>query len=793
MTLSHLKFRTRLLIAFSIVFVLFGGAMYISFQKLNDTKKILSDLYNFSLTINKSVNDIYSDAIKVHHELEELVHEENKENIAIRIKEVKELDENIHKKFKVISYHFKGNKKDVEKAHNTFKEWKNTQNYIIQLKINNKNSEAEEVLENKCAKQAGAVFKDLLLLSDISKKWADQSYFNNLNEIEQKKEELLWILLFILFASLVVAVLVSRSISVPIRKLVKKIERNHQFKGENSSTKSRKSEQELLTLAVDELDALSTKLEDFNKNLQYKVNEATSNLRESKERYILAVGASNMGIWDWNLPTKNIYFSAVWKKQLGYKENELENSFKTYKQLLHPNHVQRVFKELKEYIKNPVGKFKSDFKFKHKNGNYIWIQSTAEALKDEQDKTTRLFGMHRDITKYVLHEKTIQKQYTQLQIAKDKAEESDRLKTEFLNNMSHEIRTPMNGILGFSNLLANPELTNEKREVFVSIIQNSGSQLLQIIDDILEISRLGTKQVKVLNEEVCLNDVLFELFSVFDIKAKENKTPLYLKKELSDKKSTILTDKTKLNKIVSNLLENALKFTSEGFVEMGYQLLHNELKIYVKDTGIGIDKNKQQLIFERFSQAEKELSKNTGGLGLGLSIAKENAELLGGEIIVESIKGKGTTFYINIPYNPVFKNIETGSEIIEPKYTLLIVEDEEINYLHLETLLVAILKLDCLILHAKNGKEAVEICKNNTTIDLIFMDIKMPIMDGYEATKKIRKFLPNIPIIAQTAYSTKEEEKEAIEAGCTYFISKPINKDSLINVIQNQLKEINKN
>ena len=788
MLLSNLKFRTRLLIAFACVFVLFGGAMYVSFQKINDTKKILSDLYNFSLTINKSVNDIYSDVIKVHHELEELVNEENKENLAARIKEVKDLDEGIHKNFKIIFYHFKGEKQEVEKTYNTFKDWGIIQENIIQLKINNKKSEAEAILETKCAMQTKAVFQDLLILSDISKVWADQLYFNNLNDFEQKKKELLWILFFILFLSFVVVVLVSRSISIPIKHLIQKIEKNHHFNGSRSSNKSHKSEQELLTLTVDELDVLSTKLEDFNKNLQNKVKEATSNLRESKERYELAVGASNMGIWDWNLPAKSIYFSNVWKKQLGFEENELENSFKTFKQLLHPNHVQRVFKELKEYIKNPVGQFTSDFKFRHKNGNYIWIQSTALALQDKQGKTIRLFGMHRDITKYIIHEITIQKQNTQLQIAKEKAEESDRLKTEFLNNMSHEIRTPMNGILGFSSLLANPELTDEKREVFVSIIQNSGNQLLQIIDDILEISRLGTKQVTVLNEEVCLNDLLFELFSVFDIKAKEKKLPLYLKKRLSDEQSTIITDKTKLNKIISNLVENALKYTNEGFVEMGYQLHDTKLKIYVKDTGIGIDKNKQQLIFERFSQVEKELSKKTGGLGLGLSIAKENAELLGGEITVDSVKGEGTTFYIIIPYNPVYSIIETESEIIEHKYTILIAEDEEVNYLYLETLLVDILKLDCLIIHAKNGKEAIEICKNNTTIDLILMDLKMPVMNGFEATTEIKKLRPNLPIIAQTAYSTTEDKEKALLVGCNDFIIKPIDKKSLIIIINNHIK-----
>jgi len=418
-----------------------------------------------------------------------------------------------------------------------------------------------------------------------------------------------------------------------------------------------------------------------------------------------------------------------------------------------------------------------ELKFYNKAKKEINTLTNATIIK--LNGVPHLLSMVTDITKRKKAEAEIIK-------AKERAEESDRLKTEFINNMSHEIRTPMNGILGFSELLSSQDLTPEKQKNYINIIQNSGKQLMRIIDDILEISKLGTKQVKAINEKICLNDLLLELFSIFDIKAKENKTPLYFKKGLSDKESVIFTDSLKLSKILSNLLENALKFTNTGSIEFGYKLIHNKIEIFVKDTGIGIKSEKQETIFERFSQEEKEVSEHAGGLGLGLSIAKENAELLGGTITLESEKGKGSTFYITIPYRPVAKNNITKAKKanMENKKTntILVVEDEEVNFIYIETLLEYFEK-DIIVLHATDGKQAVDFCKKRSDIDFVLMDLKMPVMDGYEATKEIKTFRPNLPIIAQTAYSTPEEKAKAMTAGCDDFISKPISKEIFSKVI----------
>ena len=374
--------------------------------------------------------------------------------------------------------------------------------------------------------------------------------------------------------------------------------------------------------------------------------------------------------------------------------------------------------------------------------------------------------------------------------AKEHAEKSNRLKSEFLSNMSHEIRTPMNGIMGFAELINRQDLTDKERNEFASIIMNSSEQLLRIINDILEISNLETKQVKVYPEETNLEVMLQELFAVFNLKARDKGLSLVLTNELIESQNNVILDKSKLFKILSNLLENALKFTKDGSIVLDCKKSGDNLKFYVKDTGIGIENESLDKIFDRFSQANNTIAAKFGGLGLGLSIVKENIRLLGGSIEVESTPGSGTVFQLSVPYQPV--GIETSdhekakAEMKQFSSTILIAEDDNSNYQLLETVLLKI-SPRFKLLRASNGDEAIEQCLSRPDIDLVLMDIKLPLIDGIEATKKIRELRPKILIVAQTACISAADKKAAEMAGCNDYLVKPINTSILKVVLERYL------
>jgi PAS domain S-box-containing protein len=389
-----------------------------------------------------------------------------------------------------------------------------------------------------------------------------------------------------------------------------------------------------------------------------------------------------------------------------------------------------------------------------------------------------MFEIFQDITERKANEEELIR-------AKEKAEESDKLKTAFLHNISHEIRTPMNAIVGFSALLGEPEIDDQLRKSYIEIIVQSSDHLLSIITDIVDISNIEANLIKTFKNEINVNSTLRSLCNQFIPRANEKKINLICETGLSDSGAMIITDSTKLTQILSNLLSNALKFTEKGYIKIWYSLKENFLEFCVSDSGIGISPEHHARIFDRFYQVQSTMERLYEGTGLGLAISKAYVEHLGGKIWFTSEPGKGTSFFFTIPYE---KQVSTTTSVAERKApdsfvfpvkkVILVAEDVESNFKLIRYFLSG---SNAEVLHAYNGKEAVEKCLSVGNIDLILMDIKMPVMDGYTAVKLIREKNTTIPIIAQTAYA--DDMEKAIECGCSGFISKPFDKKSLLKVL----------
>lgn len=418
-----------------------------------------------------------------------------------------------------------------------------------------------------------------------------------------------------------------------------------------------------------------------------------------------------------------------------------------------------------------------------KDGSSYWELISVTPIKNEDGKIISFVEVKEDITQRKLMEQ-------ELIEAHERAERSDKLKDAFLQNMSHEIRTPLNAIVGFSDLLKSDNSYSEERiKEFTSIIHDSSLQLLSIVTDVLTIASIQTKQETVTIEHVNVTKLFFQLEEIFMPTANEKKLKLSFVNNTNHNPLIISADETKLTQILTNLLNNALKFTKQGSVELKCIITGENINFSVQDTGIGIPKEYQRAIFERFRQAEETIHIDYGGTGLGLSISKSFAQMLGGTLQVESEPGKGSIFTLSIPYSSeLFQpNLKKSPLTISSnrRITILVAEDEFNNFMLIKALLE---NERTTILHAKNGYEAVRMCDEDPAIDLVLMDIKMPVMNGIVAFEKIRIFRSDLPIIAQTAYGLEREKLQLLEIGFNEYISKPIDKENLLETIKKYLK-----
>jgi PAS domain S-box-containing protein len=464
-------------------------------------------------------------------------------------------------------------------------------------------------------------------------------------------------------------------------------------------------------------------------------------------------------------------------KLAGYQHEELIG--KSVELFYYDQKERRIFLDM---IASQNEVWDYEIRLLKKTGQVRYASMNAHKLLDAENNIVGIEGTIRDISDRKKFE-------TDLISAKEKAEESEKLKTAFLHNISHEIRTPMNSIIGFASLLGEPGITPETQSSFIETIQGSSNQLLSIINDIVDISNIDANLAKIRLSQVSLNSELASLYKQFLPIAKNKNIQFTLETTLPHEKTLIRTDSTKLCQILTNLINNALKFTKQGQITFGYILQGQMLEFYVSDTGIGIPPDQHDLIFDRFYQVEHNLIREYEGTGLGLSICKGYIELLGGRIWLTSEPGKGTIFYFTLPYvqakKPAFSESHpenSDKQELFRKLTFLIVEDDNNNYKLIYNLLV---EMNADIIRARNGEEAVAKCREESNIDLVLMDIKIPLLDGYLATKQIRQFHPCLPVIAQTAYAGDREK--ALASGCSDFISKPFTKELLLSKIKQQL------
>ncbi|WP_297091033.1 ATP-binding protein [uncultured Draconibacterium sp.] len=415
----------------------------------------------------------------------------------------------------------------------------------------------------------------------------------------------------------------------------------------------------------------------------------------------------------------------------------------------------------------------------------IRIKNINENLEKKVAERTELLNNNNKALKQEIdYRKSIEEK---LLVAKEQAEESDRLKTAFLANMSHEIRTPMNGIIGFLDMIADPQISQNEREQYLDIVKQSGNRLLQTINDIVEISKIEAGELQENIAPVNIGDTFSYLNDFFAPKAQLKYLAIKFKNGFGD--TTIMTDSNKLESILTNLINNAIKFTEYGSIEIGVTPQNDVLEFYVKDSGQGIPADRQKAIFDRFVQADLSLTRGHEGTGLGLSIAKAYTEALGGKIRLKSLPGKGTTFFFTIALvfgdhqtnvtRPELKN--SPNAIPQENIRILVAEDDAVSFNLIRSILSP-RKYE--IIHAKNGHEAVQLfTEKHDEIALILMDLKMPKMDGIEATRRIRELNNTIPIIAQTAFALSGDKELALEAGCNDYLAKPIKRNELQNKI----------
>lgn len=540
--------------------------------------------------------------------------------------------------------------------------------------------------------------------------------------------------------------------------------------------------------AQEELRTINNELAEVNAQLEKRNNElqeTSDRLRKSEENFRQLAENTNDIFWlrdEHHIIYINHQFEQIW----GRKKEELYRNPRVISNWIHPDDLAQTEPWIDIQKLTPGQPYTERYRIVKPDGEIRWLFSRMFVVNDADGKPYRIVGIASDITEQKDFEEALKQ-------AKEKAQESDMLKSTFLANISHEIRTPMNGIIGFAELLSRDDIDGEARRNYVNIMKKSSEQLVCIIDDIIDFAKIEANQIRIVKESVDLNALMDQLRVFYENQVSSNeKSDLTILTEngARDEAAIILSDEHRIRQVLSYLIDNSIKYTPSGFIKFGYEITEDKVMFFVQDSGVGISSEKQEIIFERFRQADEGHTRKYGGTGLGLPISKGLVNLLGGRIWLESILEQGTTFYFTVPYQlESKKQVEKqGSGIWEEKFNwkdklILVAEDDELNFEYMKALLEP---TQAKVIRAKDGSQVIKII-SKLSFDLILMDIRLPILNGIQATTQLRESGVKTPIIAQTAFAMDDDEQKCLEAGCNRYIAKPISKEKLFMMIDELL------
>jgi len=508
--------------------------------------------------------------------------------------------------------------------------------------------------------------------------------------------------------------------------------------------------------------------------------QTKAELKEAEQRLNTALEAGNMAWWEMELPSGRVLFSSNKTDMLGRDARDFSH-YRDFTNLVHPDDYEPAMEAMRNHLSGKSERYECQYRILNARGTYQWFQDVGQVVfRDEQ--RTLVAGIVIEVT----HKKLME---IQLMEAMQKAETANTYKSQFLANMSHEIRTPMNSLVGFASLLREGGQDDETRNRYIEIIESSSKQLLTLINDIIDVSKIEAGELKVDKQPCHLKELLSELEIMFhELKLQKDKSQLEILSEVPEAQQhlRIYTDAGRLKQVFINLIGNALKFTDSGSIRFGFTVRDKKVIFFVADTGMGMPKDKLQLIFERFQQLEQANRTKSVGTGLGLAISKGIVELLGGTISVDSQEGKGSVFTFDLPLEPVSVAPPASGPPLPPELgamqgkRILIAEDDPMNRLYLQE---ALKNLSLELLWASNGAEAVDLFVHEPRVDLVLMDIRMPVKDGFSAAREMLAHDPGAVLIAQTAQAMASDREKCLNQGFADYIAKPLRKDQLLRLI----------